>query len=51
VGFSATGQNRITIAIGTNRRSQLSDGFNFTMDTGSIADTKFEVGAAPAGAV
>jgi hypothetical protein len=50
VGFSATGQNRITIAIGTNR-SQLSDGFNFTMNSGSIADTKFGVGAAPAGAV
>ena len=39
VGFSATGQNRNTIAIGTNRRSQLSDGFNFTMNTGGIADT------------
>jgi hypothetical protein len=48
VGFSATAQNRNTIAIGTNRRSQLSDGFNFTMDTDWIADTKFEVGAAPA---
>src|SRR5437016_9925045 len=51
VGFSATGQNRITIAIGTNRRSQLSDGFNFTMNTDWVADTKFGVGAAPAGAV
>jgi hypothetical protein len=51
VGFSATGQNRIRIAIGTNRRSQLSDGFNFTMNSGWVADTKFGVGAAPAGAV
>jgi hypothetical protein len=33
VGFSATGQNRITIAIGTNGRNQLSDGFKFTMNT------------------
>ena len=44
VGSSATGQNRNTIAIGTNRRSQLSDGFNFTMNTGGIADTKFGAG-------
>jgi len=51
VGFSATGQKRITIAIGTNRRSQLSDGFNFTMNSGWIADTKFGVGVPPAGAV
>jgi hypothetical protein len=51
VGFSAPGQNRNTIAIGTNRRSQLSDGFNFTINTGWIADTKFAFGTPPAGAV
>src|SRR6266850_6427900 len=51
VGFSAPGQNRNTIAMGTNRRSQVSDGFNFTMNTGWIADTKFALGAPPAGAV
>jgi hypothetical protein len=33
VGFSAPGQNRNTIAIGTNRSSQVSDGFSFTMNT------------------
>ena len=48
VGFSAPGQNRNTIAIGTNGRSQVSDGFSFTMITGCIADTKFGLGA-PAG--
>jgi hypothetical protein len=37
VGFSAPGQNRNAIAIGTNKRSQVSDGFNFTMDSGRIA--------------
>jgi hypothetical protein len=51
VGFSAIGQNRNTIAIGTNRRNQLSDGFNFTMNSGWIVDTKFGVGAAGGGAV
>src|SRR4029077_8557159 len=51
VGFSAAGQNRNTIAIGTNRRSQLTDGFNFTMNAGWIAETKFGLGAPPAGAV
>jgi hypothetical protein len=51
VGFSAAAQNRKTIAIGTNRRSQLSDGFTFTMNSGWIADTKFGVGATPAGTV
>src|SRR5438045_66905 len=30
VGFSAPGQKRNTIAIGTKGRNQLSDGFNFT---------------------
>jgi hypothetical protein len=51
VGFSAIGQNRNTIAIGTNRKSQLSDDFNFTMKTGWIADKKFGVGVPSAGAV
>jgi hypothetical protein len=51
VGFSATGQKRSTIAIGTNRRNQLSDGFNFTINSGWIADTKFGLGTPPAGAV
>jgi hypothetical protein len=51
VGFSATGQKRNTIAIGTNTRSQVNDGFNFMMNTGWIADTKFGVGAPRAGAV
>ena len=51
VGFSAAGQNRNTIAIGTNKKSQLSDGFNFTMNSGWIADTKFAVGAPRAGTV
>jgi hypothetical protein len=32
VGFSAPGQNRNAIAIGTNKRSQVSDSFNFTMN-------------------
>jgi hypothetical protein len=49
VGFSASGQNRNTIAIGTNRRSQVSDGFSSTMNTGCIADTKFGLGAPSAG--
>src|SRR5438309_11252165 len=40
-GFSAPGQNRNAIAIGTTKRSQVSDGFNFTMNTGWIADMKF----------
>jgi hypothetical protein len=31
VGFSAPGQNRNAIAIGTNKRSQVSNSFNFTM--------------------
>jgi len=51
VGFSTPGQNRSAIAIGTNKRSQVSDGFNFTMNTGWIVDTKFGLGAPPAGAV
>jgi hypothetical protein len=34
VGFSAPGQNRSAIAIGTIKRSQVSDGFNFTMNSG-----------------
>ena len=51
VGFSAPGQNRNAIAIGTIKRSQVSDGFNFTINTGGIADTKFELRAAPVGAV
>ena len=51
VGFSAPGQNRSAIAIGTIKRSQVSDGFNFTTDTGWIADTKFGLGAPPADAV
>jgi len=50
VGFSAPGQNRNAIAIGTIKRSQVSDGFNFTMNTGWIADTKFGLGAPSAGA-
>jgi hypothetical protein len=37
VVFSAAGQNRNAIAIGTIKRSQVSDGFNFTMDSGRIA--------------
>jgi len=41
VGFFAPGQNRNPIAIGTSKRSQVSDGFNFTMNTGWIADMKF----------
>src|SRR4029077_20814331 len=49
VGFSASSLNRNTIAIGTNRRSQVSDGFSFTMNTGWIADTKFGLGAPSAG--
>jgi hypothetical protein len=51
VGFSAPGQNRNAIAIGTNKRSQVSDGFNFTMKSGWIADMKFGLGAPPADAV
>jgi len=51
VEFSAPGQNRNTIAIGTIKRSQESDGFKFTINSGSIADTKFGLGAPPAGAV
>jgi hypothetical protein len=51
VGFSAPGQNRNAIAIGTNKRSQVSDGFNFTMNTGWIVDTEFGLGPPPAGAV
>src|SRR5437868_9102116 len=51
VGFSAPGQNRNTIAIGTIKRSQESDGFKFTINSGWIADPKFELGAPPAGAV
>jgi hypothetical protein len=51
VGLSAPGQNRNAIAIGTNKRSQVSDGFNFTMNSGWIADTKFGLGALPEGAV
>jgi hypothetical protein len=38
VGFSAPGQNRNTIAIGTIKRSQESDGFNFTINSGWIAE-------------
>ena len=34
VEFSAPGQKRNAIAIGTIKRSQLSDGFTFTMNTG-----------------
>src|SRR4029450_2466255 len=41
VGFSAPGQNLITIAIGTNRRSAVSDDFSFTMRTGGIADNDY----------
>src|SRR5437773_9877593 len=51
VGFSATGKHRNTIAIGTNKTSQVSDGFNFTLNSGGIADTKFGLGAPPAAAV
>ena len=51
VGFSAPGQNRNAIAIGTNKTSPLSNGFNFTMNSGWIADTKFGLGEPPAGAV
>jgi hypothetical protein len=47
VGFSAPGQNRNTIAIGTIKRSQESDGFKFTINSGWIADTKFGLGAPP----
>src|SRR6267143_4525295 len=38
VGFSAPGQNRNTIAIGTIKRSQESDGFKFTINSGWIAE-------------
>jgi hypothetical protein len=51
VGFSAPGRNRNTIAIGTNKTSQVSDGFYFTLNSGGIADTKFGLGAPPADAV
>jgi hypothetical protein len=51
VGFSAPGQNRNTIAIGTIKRSQESDGFKFTINSGWIADPKFGLGAPSAGAV
>jgi hypothetical protein len=51
VGFAAPGQNRNAIAIGTIKRSQVSDGFNFTINTGGIADTKFGLRAPSAGAV
>ena len=51
VGYSAPGQNRNAIAIGTIKRSQESDGFKFTMNTGWIADTKFGLGTPPADAV
>jgi hypothetical protein len=51
VGFCAPGQNRNAIAIGMIKRSQVSDGFNFTIDTGGIAGTKFGLGAPPADAV
>ena len=50
VGFSAPGQNRNAMAIGTNKRSAVSGVFNFTMNNGWIADTKFGLGAPPAGA-
>jgi hypothetical protein len=46
VGFSAPGQNRNAIAIGTNKTSPVSDGFNFTMNSGWIADTKIRIGSA-----
>jgi hypothetical protein len=39
VGFFAPGQNRNAIAIGMIKRSQVSDGFNFTINTVGIADT------------
>ena len=51
VEFSAPGQNRNTIAIGTIKSSQESDGFKFTTNSGWIADTKFGLGAPHAGAV
>jgi hypothetical protein len=37
VGFSAPGQNRNVMAIGTNKRSPVSGDFNFTMIPSSIA--------------
>jgi hypothetical protein len=37
LGFSAPGQNRNAIAIGTNKRSPVSVGFTFTMNSGRIA--------------
>jgi hypothetical protein len=41
VGLSAPGQNRNPIAIGTIKRSQVIDGFSFTINSGWIAETKF----------
>src|SRR6266403_2273720 len=38
VGVSAPGQNRNAIAIGTIKRSQVSEGFKFTINSGWIAE-------------
>jgi hypothetical protein len=50
VGFSAPGQNRNRIAIGTIKRSQESDGFKFTINSGWKLIRR-GLGAPPSGAV